>query len=353
MKKQGVVVAKQLRNHVGEFKPKVIFAYSQKGKELIFNQSLLHPYKLNPLLEIGDRTPPDYPSLRVGCQKFTPKVFSDRESRISNMLKTILEYERNNPVKEELEIYCHNGLFSDIILRTKDKYDVILYKNKFIFAGTETRRGQNKLINYIGLKFEAMLTGQESPKDTSHCKLLLEGNVGKFPYKSVVEVDSYKMSGSEKKYAEMKLVFCPKTTEEELSVTRTNFELLSYLRKKVFNFDQKMKKWLFQCHFGLQEKLIIGIRNEDFELMGMREFDFQHDIVPYVREDMRGTYEQYLESIDTLEERLAYIYRQITFTQSEETQVYRFSCTNFRVKPHGRQFNRVLIPQYTKSHPAK
>lgn len=350
-------------------RPTEIYRYSLIGDLIQFNYKGLNPYTLKKNLKIGvDYSLTNRISLKTGLSRYKRKVFSTEESRIRNFLLTLVAYESSNkiePTKDQnLEIYCHNGLHSDLVLRTDDKYAVILYKNKLIFSNTETRANQNELFSYIGIKFETILCNQPSPVDGSHTKLLLKGKYGRWNFKSVVEIDSYRKSEGAKSieqmseleryknYCEVKLCFTPKATPSILKSLKTNREFLVFLKYNVNYFFSKIKKWLFQSYFGRQDVLVVGIRNKDFVLICNQDLNIIDDVIPFVKDEYPKLYETFTNSIDSLDSIYQNIYDQVKSMQEDENDVFLLNCNTLNIQPvnknepNGQTFENIMIPEY-------
>lgn len=351
---------------VFDSRPKEIFRYALLNNKIEFNYNGLNPYYLKENLKIGENYKCDNSiSLKDGLKNYKRKIFKKKESRIYNFLLTLVAYESLNNIKpsENLEIYCHNGLHCDLILKTKDSYNVILYKNKLIFSNIQTRAKDNPLFSYIGIKLETILCNQSSPINDSHNKLLLKGKYGEWNFKSVVEIDSYKktslksldeMNDDEryKKYCEIKLCLVDINNPEIFEKISSKIELLLFLKKKVKKFNEKLKKWLFQSFFGRQDILVIGIRNNDFKLICNEEFDVITDILPFVKEYYPILYNSFLGSIDKLDQCYSTIYTKIKSLQKSENDLFLVDCKNLSVSlltkdnNDGRTFNNILINEY-------
>ncbi|KGK35838.1 hypothetical protein JL09_g5012 [Pichia kudriavzevii] len=329
----------------------IIHRYSLKGEKITFDESELKPYRLISDLELGKRVDPKYPSVKKGWRKYRRKIFKMNESRIRYLLLTLLDYERKVPMDNTLEVYCHNGLFSDL-LNAKEGYYVVQYKNKLIFASTSTRANQNQLLSYIGVKFEALMKCQPSPRDCSHCKLLLNGEYGRWPFKSVVEVDAFKKTPRGKVYCEMKLCYSSNAKEYAISKLTSNREFLEFLRINVKSFRKKIEKWLFQAYFGRQDILVVGLRDDDFKLICNTELKVIEEIIPFVRQTYPSLYEKFINAPQTVSSSLDTIHRQIKQLQRTETDVFLLD-TSFplNVERCARKFETIIIPEFLEQHP--
>lgn len=349
-------------------RPKEIFRYALINHKIEFNYNGLNPYYLKENLVIGENYKCDNSiSLKEGLNGYKRKIFKEKESRIYNFLLTLIAYESLHNIKpsDNLEVYCHNGLHCDLILKTKDTYNVILYKNKLIFSNTQTRAKDNPLFAYIGIKLETILCNQPSPINDSHNKLLLKGKYGEWNFKSVVEIDSYKKSSKSeksldelddderyKKYCEIKLCLVDQIESGIFEKMNSKIELLLFLKSNVKRFDTKLKKWLFQSYFGRQDILVVGIRNNDFKLVCNEEFDVITDILPFVKQYYSILYQLFLGSIDKLDQHYSTIYKKIKSLQKSEEDLFLVDCKTLNVKratkenSGGRTFNNILINEY-------
>ena len=354
---------------VYDSRPREIFRYSEKHGKITFDYSCLKPYGIPSL--------PCHISMKSGWQQYKRKVFHSGEVRVKLLLIAVLGYEavygkrllkREKSLDEEkeekhsdhVEILCHNGLHSDLLLKSKDMYYVMLYKGKLLFSNTDTRSKQNPLMSYIGIKFESVLTRQKNPTDSSHCKVLLEGKYGKWPFKSVVEVDAYKRAArgmrieqtDEQKrvdlYVEMKLCLIPDLNIDEVVTLKSKQEQLEYLRRSIKTFKFKVQKWLFQTYLGRQDHLVIGLRDDTYQLRYVFVFDVVTDLLPFMKESYTAIYNKFESSVDTLDVCYTTIYEQIKKLQKEETDVFILKTNNLSVvpAPENVDSNAVLTPEW-------
>ena len=352
-------------------RPVEIYRYSLFGNTLHFDYKGFKPYRLNEKLRPGLNYSVGEPiSLKTGVKNYHRKIFGKDESRIRNMLLTIVAFESANGIKPnagmpngEVEIYCHNGLHNDLVLGTSDVYHVILYKNKLIFANTDDRADNDPLFAYIGIKFETILCNEPSPVDGSHNKLLLQGKYGRWGFKSVVEIDSYRalagktleqMSEADRyrNYCEIKLCFSPsRRMEKMLLKTKSKRRFLMVLKGTVRNFATRAEKWLFQSYFGRQDKLVIGVRSSKFELICNEEIDVVKDFLPFVKDVYPDIYERFLHAIDVLDAAYAEILQRLRARQQSETDVFELRCDTRDVRllsdgPEHRTFHKIMVPEY-------
>jgi hypothetical protein len=349
-------------------RPYEIFRYSYDGEKLRFDYSQLKKYHLRDQLLPGIKNENYKPSLKTGCNKYKRTVYSNKESKIEFFAITLAAYEfLTKPLDKfkdnnnEIEILCHNGVHNDLILNTNDIYNIILYKNKLIISNTATRANQNQLLSYIGIKFESILTNEPSPTNGSNFKILLEGKFGKWPFKSVAEIDSFKGNYFDKKdnkekriYTEIKLCFINGITVENISELNNDNkeEILLFLKENVNYFNLKFKKWLIQSFFGIQDYLVIGIRNEKYQLICNFELDLKKDFIPFVKKYYPNFYETFLNSIDTLDRKYDIIYQQVKELQNSEKDVFEFHCNKLQVKKisdgnkNDEMFHNILVPEY-------
>lgn len=352
-------------------RPAEIYRYSLFGNSLRFDYTGFKPYRLNEALRPGPNYSVGEPiSLKTGVKNYHRKIFGKEESRVRNLLLTIVAYESASGIRPdaavpggEVEIYCHNGLHSDLVLGTSDVYHVILHKNKLIFANTDDRSGNDPLFAYIGIKFETILCNEPSPVDGSHNKLLLQGRYGRWGFKSVVEIDSYRASAAKtlaqmgpaeryRNYCEIKLCFSPSRRLGELLLkTKSKRRFLLVLKGAVRNFAPRAEKWLFQSYFGRQDKLVIGVRNSKFELICNEEIDVVHDFLPFVKDVYPDIHDRFLHSIDVLDEAYAHILHQVRALQQSDTDVFELRCDTRAVRvladaPDHHIFRKILVPEY-------
>lgn len=332
-----------------------IFRYSyDASKDLVkFDYSQLHPYALIKALLPGSHyNIAKKKSLANGCKNYKRKCFTEKESKIRLFLLTLSAYKFIEKPKDQnlpIEILCHNGLHNDLILNGGDVYNIILYKGKLIFANTATRKNQNQMLSYIGIRFESILCKQPKPIASSHFKILVEGKYGRWPFKSVVEVDSCK-THDVKQYCEMKLNYIDGITEEKILELKNGDKigLLNFLKANVKAFRFKLRKWVFQSYFGLQDTLVIGIRDEKYFLVCNFEFNLQKDIIPYMKDTYPSLYEEFINSIDTLDSKYETIYKQVMDLQEAESDVFEIKCSNPLVvkKVATKKFGDIMVPEY-------
>ncbi|GMM31457.1 hypothetical protein DAMA08_042020 [Martiniozyma asiatica (nom. inval.)] len=330
----------KLMSSVFSNRPIEVFRYSKKGGEL---SSVTFDYSGLAKLSIPrNYTPPKLTpqffrqwDVRKGSRKFKHYVFAKDISRIDLLLKSVVSYESTISKGTEIDsltdqltkleikskrrqILCHNGLFTDIALGSKECYEVIYYKNQIIFANTERRENQNDLFSYIGLKFEHYLARSEEKVDDGHFKLLLKGQYGDFPFLSVVEVDgatekwieptnNTEQMNALNNYVEVKLTLVHDfPTIEKLNKIVSPSEVLTYVEKNVKFFDKKLEKWLYQCWFGRQDTLIIGTRDQSFKILFVKQLHI-NDLIQYIKKNKLRMYERFTSSIEKIEKVLTMV----------------------------------------------
>lgn len=346
-------------------RPIEISRYSLEKNVLKFNYGMLKPYRVPKKWQVGPNNHGPDSSLKAGVNRYKRTIFREDESRVKNLLYTIIDYEsKNRRQRTGVEIYCHNGLHSDLIIESDDVYYVIYYKGKLIFANTDTRANQNRLFSYVGVKFEALLCGEPSPVDGSHFKLLLEGKYGRWAFKSVVEVDSYRKHGKKtieqmelaerlQNYCEIKLCYTDKLTPEKVKELKNKQELLEFLKRNVKSFKHKIQKWLYQVVFGRQDYLVIGVRTADFRVLCCEEFHVETEFLPFVEKTYNSLYQQFLKSVDTLDEKYGLIFDAVQALQVKETDVFKLNCKTMTLtrvdQEHDEKFTEILIPEYLAS----
>lgn len=307
-------------------RPRDIHRYSIYKDIISFDFFALHPYHMKETFRPGRNHGEEYPSMKDHYKQFKNHVLDDKKPLSSNLQWTLLDYEKKNNLNfihnpDITEIYCHNGLFIDLMTGKSEKYRCIKYNNKLFISNTSLRKNQDKLLSFIGARFETFLTNQRVPKhNKDHYKALLEGNWGKWNYKSVVEIDTYKLGEDGKKiedmneeerlksYAEIKLCFAYDVKPQEVKQIESKDEFFTFLTKRVKSFKRKLEQWMFQSYFGRQDTLIIGVRNGLFELMCYEEIDMFDDLLPFVKKTYPKVYAKFLNSHDILERKLSQLY---------------------------------------------
>ena len=362
-------------------RPKEIFRYSCSDEKLSFDYRELPSYCLNENLrpgplKYGKKRP--ILGLKGGIGKYNRKVFTEKESKIRMFLLTLLVYESINNVsypiedtidKKEIEILAHNGLFTDIISKSCEVYNIILFKGRMIFANTATRVNQNRLYSYIGVKFESIVCKTNDPIDSSHCKLLLKGKYGEWRFKSVVEIDGFKRYPRKKEkkiedfqlkeraqmYTEMKLCCISDDSKLiEVDNIKNKREFIEFLAKNVKTFRLKVKKWLLQSYFGRQDILVIGIRNDNMKLVCYEEISLKNDLLPYIKKHYKNLYESFVNRESILNDAFNKIYDQIIELRNDEKDVFILDTRALEIKKveegngdgDNELFNNMLIEEY-------
>ena len=360
-------------------RPREIFRYSCTGEKLSFDYRELHTYYLTENLRPG---PPKNGNsrpilgLKGGIGNYNRKVFTVKESKIRLFLLTLLVYESINNVsypindtieKKDIEILTHNGIFTDIISKSCEIYNIILYKGKMIFANTATRANQNKLYSYIGVKFESIVCRTNDPIDSSHCKLLLDGKFGEWRFKSVAEIDGFRRNKEEQKiedfsikeraqrYTEMKLCCISDDSKIiEVDNIRSKKEFIEFLAKNVKSFKLKVKKWLFQSYFSREDILVIGIRDGNVKLICYEEISIEYDLIPYIKEHYDELYNLFINRESTLNDAFNKIYDGMIALREHEKDVFTLNTKTLEVKKvekgngygGNELFNDILIEEY-------
>ncbi|TID31153.1 hypothetical protein CANINC_000261 [Pichia inconspicua] len=306
------------------------------------------------------------PNMKEYYKQFKHHVLDDKKPITSNLQWTLLDYETKNNLNfihdpNITEIYCHNGLFTDLMTKSHEKYRCIKHNSKLFISGTSTRKNQDRVLTYIGPRFETFVTNQAIPKhDKDHYKALLEGNWGEWNYKSVVEIDAYKFGEDGKKiedmteeerlksYAEIKLCSAYNLKMDQVKQIKNKEEFLTVLSKQVKAFKRKIEKWLFQSYFGRQDTLVIGVRNSLYKLMCYEEIDMFEDLLPFVKEKYPDVYAKFLMSPEILEGKFEKL-----FNNAPDGEVMEFLTNDPEVilLPTNQKYVKVrdiLLPQILK-----
>lgn len=343
-------------------RPKEIFRYSFIGGKLKFDDSFLkpYPYQLKEGYRPGElRTRGINVDIKKGEKHFEHTSLDKNTSNINLLLHTLVAYESIVEPKVEkklpVEILCHNGLFNDLNLETFDNYNIIYYKNKLIFANTSLREEDDPLLAFVGLNFESILCNKPTPKNSNdQFKILVEGKYGKWPFKSVVEIDSYKQKDDRIDYAEIKLMFIPKITKFDIKRLRPSNKrgFLYFLKNHNKSFPHRVEKWLYQSFFGLQNYLVIGLRDKKFKYLCNEEINVIHDLIPFIKKEYPRMYKDFLNSINNLDKKFNTILKQVQKLQTSEFDVFQFSCANLKVEKIAdgsydkELFDKIVIPEY-------
>ena len=365
----------------GKGRPKEIFRYLFNDGKLSFDYRELPTYSLTRNLRPGPvengRKRPQL-GLKKGIENYRRPTYTVKESKIRLLLLTLLAYQSlnkiSNPIrdivnKEDIEIFAHNGIFTDIMVKSYEVYNIILFRGKMIIANTATRINQNNLYSYIGHKFESIVCRTEDPKGSPHNKLLLEGKYGEWKFKTVVEIDGFKKYHSEKdmtiddfplkerlnRFTEMKLCSVYDDAQlERINRIRYKKEFVEFIARYSKSFRHKVKKWLFQSYFGRQDILVIGLRTENMKLICYEEISLQYHLLPYIKEHYKNLYESFVNRESILNDSFNKIYDQIMELRNDEKDVFEVNTRTLEVKKveegngdgDNELFNNMLIEEY-------
>lgn len=310
-------------------RPRQVFCYTQKKGEVLFDESGLGGAVVIPKWLEQGKSHKRW-DLQAGLAEFTPYTIPKEVSTVKNLLITMVEYEKRNSkateekepkdnsgeddlasllkdlsIKDKGTILTHNGLFTDIVLRSKDVYNVIFYRGYYIFANTSRREGQQKYFAYIGLKFENLLKNDASIPNNDHFKILLNGTIGGAPFYSVAEIDGVKkgykadLPYEEKTNHYMEVKLCLTQQAPKFQASATEMDKLFWLRSNVNHFETKCKKWLFQSYFARQDTILVGTRNRMSFVTGA--FIVNVDtLVAFVKKVYPGAYQKFVRKDETL-----------------------------------------------------
>lgn len=352
-------------------RPSHIFQYSKVGDEIRFNTDALHPMvvpsDLKPGIQYNPQTKAKWMTLEglkdfnVGSQKIP-----QNRSTVENLLRTMIRYHQLNPGFKARQLLCHNGFFTDLALKTNDKYEIHIYRGQTIVVGCNRRDNNEKpQLAYCGLKFEQLLQQKSDAKVTNdHCKLLLDGEYKPFTFNSVVEIDGInplideQADASMTPYIESKLCFINEEISSNTVKRWNDIECLKYIFKKCKRFDEKVLKYLFQSYFGKQDTLIIGVRNHKFQVQFIVEFSLV-DLLKFIQSKHPRIYDRFQSGMQNVSKGLNVIKKQHstngeTIPGSDFT-VLKFDTRTFRLekvksqKEAARLFNRAIIKEYQEA----
>lgn len=359
-------------------RPRQVFYYSQKDEKILFDESELGPAISIPswLGLCEDQRKWD---LSKGLNKFTPYSIPKDVSTVKNLLLTMVEYEKqlkkdetkdatkeddlssllqDLSIKSDSTILSHNGLFTDIVLKSKDVYNVIYYKGQCIFANTSRREDNNKFFAYIGLKFENLLKKDPSIPYNDHFKILLNGKINDSPYFTVAEIDGvtkdFKNDSSfdekVKNYVEVKL--CKTYNPPKFNASTSEMDKLKWMKANVGYFESKVEKYLFQSFFARQDTIVIGTRGDNSFVSTAFSVRME-TLIEFVKNNYPTVYGKFTNRDQTLSSTLKKVIAYIEKNKGNEEKlnVFTFETKTGKIRKQDKEsalasFNNSIIPEF-------
>ena len=137
---------------------------------------------LNPQLELFAGTPSDKTvSLIEGVETYVPKVFAEKEPKLSNLTRCIIYYESQiikKRLNDDIKVIANSGLFQDLVTRNRMIYKIVSYEGQIFIAPEGRELNLPKLLRYSGKKFVKLMTDKMIVSDGSHFKSIQEIDLG-------------------------------------------------------------------------------------------------------------------------------------------------------------------------------
>lgn len=62
-----------------------------------------------------------------------------------------------------------------------------------------------------------------------------------------------------------------------------------------------IEKWVYQCYFGMSPYLVVGIRDDSFNVLAVQEIDVKKELIPFYKKHFSSSYKKFIRSVDKLD----------------------------------------------------
>lgn len=241
--------------------------FSRDERKLTVDQSQLKPYQI----------PHQRLNVHPGNSNYIPRVFT-KKSQISDLLTVLSILHKDGQIDLcGYELICQSNFFQYCALLKQSEYYALKVKNKLIIVNTDTRQDQNPFMSYIGIHFENLITegpNCQTRSNNSSFNSIVQTQINGMKCLYTCEIDSYDPFISKANtvpdiaYTEIKLVLSKKIPTSNMK----NSEILKLLRKGNTSFEDFLYRVLIQCRFGNNHQVLIGIRDNSFNVRLVRLF---------------------------------------------------------------------------------
>lgn len=169
-------------------------------------------------------------------------------------------------------------------------------------------------IEYMKQRFKAYLHGRPRPTQPCEFRLMLEGTMGRWPYKSTAVIDGYSDGFQElfgyanpRSYCHYEILSVNPSHHDVDSddfAASNPYHNLRVLDDSISNFRLILEKILFKGFFGRKDNVIFGLKNDDDCLFFTFELTISNDIIPFMKEFYSSNIERFEFFIDIIDEKL-------------------------------------------------
>ncbi|GME96115.1 unnamed protein product [[Candida] boidinii] len=278
-------------------------------------------------------------------ETFVPRLFAQDEPRLSNIMKCIIYYESQvieKKINKDIRIIGNSGILQDLALQPEMKYKIFSYDGQIFIAPADYRVYEPRKIIYSGKKFVQIMTNKTGPCDGSHYKTLQEVDLGNDEFKVLaaseidcylnkkevydlgnIEVKDHTMKTEDEQkpliFIEIRSMLCRRFKPEFFKLSAYFF--LRKLHSLRNDFWASMIKMVIKCVVYNQKILVLGIRDDGFNQLGMKLISLP-TLVDFLKESSKNYYKVYTSAIDKINLRLKEIVERV-----EDGQVYQLDMT--------------------------
>lgn len=270
--------------------------FSKTGDVVTIDKSNIKPYNI-PKTNKSQNCPYGL-NVLLGHHNYKPITFPNPISTIKPFLTAI---DNLNLSTNQYSLISPSSLYQYIIISKHSSFTVIRKNSLTIIYNNDSRFSQNIKMSYVGIRFEDLLTGPTHQKTFSNSNSYYS-IIEHTPTKNHLalyfsEIDS--IDPISNKYTEIKLILCRgrKPHHSEHNQSRI-LNLLNYNNPYFIDF---LKKLIVQCHFSLIDNVLIGVRDDSFNIRNITNFSIINHIIPFVKNhDKSWNLQEKLQKLDLI-----------------------------------------------------
>lgn len=251
---------------------------------------------------------------------------------VSNMLGKLTSQWKSHPIEykegNKLFVIGLEDTMHKMVTKAKFKYNLILYKDCLIFTHTARYINSEKsdlspMFNFIK---KVSTDATEGPGFKQ--EVILNGTIGdKYPYYYPTSVELT----DKEKYVMVDLLNCDKL--DGLDKCSSDMEKLQWLKENTRNFKFKVQDYLYQCHYQMKDKLIIGITQDKNQVRYVIELGTD-SLIKYVKVNHRDIFRKFTKKDSSLSEEFDKIYKFIGECKNanDMVNVYGYDTSNGKME---------------------
>lgn len=336
----------KIKNPIEKVKIEEVCYFSDTNGDVKLNKDNLHAYQIPAYSKT--LTCPYGWNTKLGYNGYKPKVYATEESTIANFLKCLLQLHRKNSHDlEKYQVFAPSSFFQYIAVNNRSEFNVVYLQNKLFISNCETRAGQDKLMSYVGIRFEDLLQHGVRYKTCNNLQLfesVKSVQVGGTTCLYYAEIDSVSASGE---YTEIKMILCKK--QIPTANLKDKRKILEIISRGNNYFELFLLKLIIQSTFGGNSNVVIGVRDSAFNIRNITEYSLSDDLIPFLKNKFPERYMRYLTAIDNIENVLLRIKKSVSdskyvFKLKIDSE-YKLLCVD-DANEKAKILRTVLIPDF-------